>query len=246
MIERLMSNWRRWSSLVKLSVGLILGAVALTVVYTSLTGIPKAVLPSKSLFKPVSVEQSLALSRPELSSTDFVLRPVFALNRKSPIEPVAPLEQTSEPLESEVASEVVGTIDGVKLLGIFGSGEVAGIIIRLDTGKRERLVVGEAINGWTLQSVTPRGANFQSGAGTRANLGMVFAAREAISISEERSVLDEPSPSGPEESSADSVSGSGTEGASDAQNVVPQRVSFGSFYGGGTPSGDAKSSRGQE
>jgi hypothetical protein len=246
MIEGLMSNWRRWSDLAKLSAGLISGAVAITMVYTLLSGTPKAVLPSKSLFEPVSVEQSLTLSRPELSSTDFVSRPVFALNRKPPIEPAAEPVQTSELPESEVGSEVVGTIDGVKLLGIFGSGEVAGIIIRLDTGKRERLVVGEAVNGWTLQSVTSRGANFRSGAGARANLGMVFAAREAISISEERSVLDEPSRSGPGDSSVDSVSGSGAEGASDAQNVVPQRVSFGSFYGGGTPSGDAESSRGQQ
>ena len=246
MIEMLMGNWRRWPGLVKLSVGLIFGAVALTVVYTSLTGTPKAVLPSKSLFKPVSVEQSIALSRPEISSTDFVLRPVFALNRKPPIEPVAPPEQTPERLESEVASEVVGTIDGVKLLGIFGSGEVAGIIIRLDTGKRERLVVGEAVNGWTLQSVTSRGANFQSDAGTRANLAMVFAARETVSISEERSVLEEPVPSGPGDPNLDSAAGGvGAGGASDAQNATPQRVSFGSFYGG-APSGDAERSRGQQ
>ena len=29
-------------------------------------------------------------------------------------------------------------IDGVSLLGIFGSGEVAGVIIRLDNGERQR------------------------------------------------------------------------------------------------------------
>lgn len=245
MTDGLMSDWRRWPSSVKLSAGQILGAVALAVGYTSLTGAPQPVLPSSSLFEPVGVEQSLALSRPELSSVDFVSRPVFALNRKPAIEPVAQPEQSPESLETEVVSEVVGTIDGIKLLGIFGSGGVAGVIISLDTGERERLVVGEAVNGWTLQSVTSRGANFQSGAGMRANLGMVFAVREAISASEDPSVLDEPSPSKASGSSVDSESGSETAGASDAQNMAPQRVSFGSFYGGPS-SGDADSSRGQQ
>lgn len=239
-----MTNWRSRSGPVKLSLGLISGASALAVVYTLLTGTPVPLLPSKSLFEPVSVEQSLASSRPELSSTDFVARPIFALTRQPPVEPSALPEQTSKPPESEVASEVVGTIDGVKLLGIFGSGEVRGIIIRLDTGKRERLNVGEAVNGWTLQSVTPRGANFKSASGMRANLGMVFAVREAVLASEEQSGFDEIPLSGAGRSSADSASDSGAEGASNVRSAAPQRVSFGSFYGG-APSGNTESSRGQ-
>ena len=54
--------------------------------------------------------------------------------------------------------EVVAGIDGVSLLGIFGSGEVAGVIIRLDNGERQRLPVGEAVKGWTLQSLESRRA----------------------------------------------------------------------------------------
>jgi len=245
MIEGLTSNWRRRSGPVKLSLGLISGALALAVAYTLLTGTPKPVLPSTSLFEPVSVQQSLAFSRPELSSVDFVSRPVFALTRQPPIEPVAQPGQTSKPPEIEVASEAVGTIDGVKLLGIFGSGEVAGIIIRLDTGQRERVIVGEAVNGWILQSVTPRGANFQSASGMRANLGMVFATREAILAGEGGSGFDETPSSGARRSGSDSASDSGAQGVSDVQSAAPQRVSFGSFYGG-APSGDAESSRGQQ
>ena len=40
---------------------------------------------------------------------------------------------------------MVESIDGINLLGIFGSGEVAGAIIRLDNGERQRLLVGESI-----------------------------------------------------------------------------------------------------
>ena len=54
--------------------------------------------------------------------------------------------------------EVVEGIDGVSLLGIFGSGEVAGVIIRLDNGERQRLPVGESVKGWTLQSLESRRA----------------------------------------------------------------------------------------
>jgi len=54
------------------------------------------------------------------------------------------VSEEAEKASAEVApnDEIVGSIDGVSLLGIFGSGEVAGVIIRLDNGERQRLPVG--------------------------------------------------------------------------------------------------------
>ena len=62
----------------------------------------------------------------------------------------------------EASAEKVPQLKGLKLLGIFGVGEVGGIILRFD-GKQQRLVVGEDINGWTLQSMDAEGATLVSG-----------------------------------------------------------------------------------
>ena len=139
----------------------------MTAIYNLSAGSPKPILPSSALFEPVSVVQTLSSSRPELSSSDFVLRPVFALDRK-PRRP----DLLSENGAALVASEVdaVESIDGISLLGIFGSGEVAGAIIRLDNGERQRLMVGESIKGWTLGSIESRRALLQAVTGEEARL----------------------------------------------------------------------------
>jgi hypothetical protein len=46
----------------------------------------------------------------------------------------------------------VGKLKGVKLVGVFGSGERAGIIA-LVKDKKRRILVGESLDGWTLQSI---------------------------------------------------------------------------------------------
>ena len=144
------TSWRDWPKPLQLSASLIVGALGLTTVYTISAGTPTPVLPSSALFEPVSVAQTLSSSRPELSSSDFVLRPVFALDRK-PRRPDLLSENDAALVASE--ADAVESIDGINLLGIFGSGEVAGAIIRLDNGERQRLVVGESIKGWTLGSI---------------------------------------------------------------------------------------------
>jgi hypothetical protein len=45
-----------------------------------------------------------------------------------------------------------GELKGIKLVGVFGSGEHAGIIA-LVKDKKRRILVGESLEGWTLKSV---------------------------------------------------------------------------------------------
>ena len=125
----------------------------------------------------MSVLQTLSLSRPELSSSDFVLRPVFALDRK-PRRPDLLSENDAALVASE--ADAVESIDGINLLGIFGSGEVAGAIIRLDNGERQRMVVGESIKGWTLSSIESRRALLRAATGDEARLEMAYATDQSI------------------------------------------------------------------
>ena len=149
MTKGALASWRDWPKPLQLSASLIVGALGLTTVYTLSAGTPKPVLPASALFEPVSVAQILSSSRPELRSLDFVFRPVFALDRK-PRRPYLPLEKDAAVAALEADADLVESIDGISLLGIFGSGEVAGVIIRLDNGERQRLVVGESIKGLSL------------------------------------------------------------------------------------------------
>ena len=181
MTEGAWTSWRDWPKPLQLSASLIVGALGLTTVYTISAGTPTPVLPSSALFEPVSVVQTLSSSRPELSSSDFVLRPVFALDRK-PRRPDLLSENDAALVASEV--DAVESIDGINLLGIFGSGEVAGAIIRLDNGERQRLMVGESIKGWTLGSIESRRALLQAVTGEEARLEMAYATNQAILATE--------------------------------------------------------------
>lgn len=75
---------------------------------------------------------------------EIISRPLFWSSRR-PVDAVATvLESTSQP----------GGLQGVKLLGLFGSGDQAGIIA-LVKGQKRRILLGEAVEGWTLASITP-------------------------------------------------------------------------------------------
>jgi len=191
-----------------------------------LAGSPQPISPAKSLFAPVSVEQALlADSRPELSSFDFIFRPVFAMKRVPPAPPVVDDEQDAS-VEEPIADEVVEGIDGVSLLGIFGSGEVAGVIIRLDNGERQRLPVGETVKGWTLQSLESRRAMLSAANGQQAVLEMAFATDQtppeiATDVTEKAVV-----------SSSDSAEGQPAQqdSTADVAESVPESMSFDSMY----------------
>ena len=241
MTEGAWASWRDWPKPLQLSASLIVGALGLTAVYTLAAGSPKPVLPSSALFEPVSVAQTLSSSRPELSSFDFVLRPVFALDRQ-PRRPDLLSENDAALVASEADADVVESIDGINLLGIFGSGEVAGAIIHLDNGERQRLALGESIKGWTLSSIESRRVLLQAVTGEEARLEMAYATDQSILATEMEG-----------ESGSAIPQATATDGALNQNNDAPTqkaeparpptRMSFENIYGG-APKQDA--SRRQE
>jgi hypothetical protein len=241
MTEGAWASWRDWPKPLQLSASLIVGTLGLTTVYTLSAGSPKPVLPSSALFEPVSVAQTLSSSRPELSSFDFVLRPVFALDRK-PRRSDLLSENDAALVASQADADVVESIDGINLLGIFGSGEVAGAIIRLDNGERQRLVVGQSIKGWTLGSIESRRVLLQAVTGEEARLEMAYATDQSILATEMEG-----------ESGSAIPQATATDGALNQNNDAPTqkaeparpptRMSFENIYGG-APKQDA--SRRQE
>lgn len=239
MTEGAWTSWRDWPKPLQLSASLIVGALGLTTIYTISAGTPTPVLPSSALFEPVSVVQTLSSSRPELSSSDFVLRPVFALDRK-PRRPDLLSENDAALVASE--ADAVESIDGINLLGIFGSGEVAGAIIRLDNGERQRLLVGESIKGWRLGSIESRRALLQAATGEEARLEMTYATDQSILAIE---LEGESGSAIPQANAADGALTQNNREPTQKAELArpPARMSFENFYGG-APKQDA--SRGQE
>lgn len=88
------------------------------------------------VLSPVSVAAS--------ERNEIINRPLFWSSRR-PVEAVATV------VEPEAKA---GELKGVKLVGLFGSGERAGIIA-LVKDKKRRILLGDEIEGWTLKSVTP-------------------------------------------------------------------------------------------
>ncbi len=242
MTEGAWTSWRDWPKPLQLSASLIVGALGLTTVYTISAGTPTPVLPSSALFEPVSVVQTLSSSRPELSSSDFVLRPVFALDRK-PRRPDLLSENDAALVASE--ADAVESIDGINLLGIFGSGEVAGAIIRLDNGERQRLMVGESIKGWTLGSIESRRALLQAVTGEEARLEMAYATDQSILATEMEG-----------ESGSVIPHATATDGALSQNNDAPTqkaeparpptRMSFENIYGGAPTQDTSRRQEGNE
>ena len=241
MTEGAWASWRDWPKPLRLSAGLIVGALGLTAIYTLSAGSPKPILPSSALFEPVSVAQTLSSSRPEVNSFDFVLRPVFALDRK-PRRPDLPSENDLALAASEAEADVVESIDGINLLGIFGSGEVAGAIIRLDNGERQRLLVGESIKGWRLGSIESRRALLQAATGEEARLEMAYATDQSILATE---VEGESGSANPQANAAEGALTQNNREPTQKAELArpPARMSFENFHGG-APKQDA--SRGQE
>ena len=241
MTEGAVASWREWPKPLRLSASLIVGALGLTAIYTLSAGSPRPILPSRALFEPVSVAQTLSSSRPELNSFDFVLRPVFALDRK-PRRPDLPSENDLALAASEADADVVESIDGINLLGIFGSGEVAGAIIRLDNGERQRLLVGESIKGWRLGSIESRRALLQAATGEEARLEMAYATDQSILAIE---LEGESGSAIPQANAADGALTQNNREPTQKAELArpPARMSFENFYGG-APKQDA--SRRQE
>ena len=175
MAESHLKVWQRWPRLVQLSVGALIGATMIAGLYLTLVGIPRPVPPSVALFEPVDTQQVLAESRPELSSFDFIFRPLFSTLRRAPEPPPKADSSVSEDVTPAADVAAVSTMKGSRLLGIFGSGEVEGAIVRLDNGQRRRLSIGDKLDGWTLQSVSAREIRFVAESGEVADLDMILS-----------------------------------------------------------------------
>ena len=227
MINSTAVNWTRWPRLLQRTAAGLMVVILLALMYVLLAGSPKPMAPAKSLFAPVSVEQALSSSRPVLSSFDFIFRPVFAIKRVPPEMPIVDGQQDTS-IDELPLDEVVEGIDGVSLLGIFGSGEVAGVIIRLDNGDRQRLPVGESVKGWTLQSLGSRRAMLRAMNGQQAVLEMAFATdqtpADVMTSTAPAAVASSSNEVEPEPSQQDSTT--------DAADAVPQRITFDGIYGG--------------
>jgi hypothetical protein len=82
-------------------------------------------------------------------SEEVRARPLFWQSRR-------PSDDTEDEAETEAASEKVAAAElkDFKLQGVFGSGDTAGIIA-LVKKKKQRILLGEEVAGWQLESVSP-------------------------------------------------------------------------------------------
>ncbi|TDG15118.1 hypothetical protein E2F43_02460 [Seongchinamella unica] len=97
---------------------------------------------------------------PEMRA-QIAARPLFWPGRR-PLEAMSEAESVAQAQADSSEEQKPGKIDGVKLTGVFGSGDAAGIIV-LAKGKKRRVMVGEEVNGWELQSVEPTEALLSTG-----------------------------------------------------------------------------------
>lgn len=174
-----------WDTLLKNSEGRfrkILWVPAVAAVLSLLVffsaGAPDSKEPGAFLFNTPKLPAILAAAQKTPETSDFVDRPLLRSERRPPV----PVDAAPAPAAVVAEPEVqIEPIDGVALVGIFGSGDVKGIIVRLEDGQRERVVEGQALRGWTLDWVGPRQARFTGAGGSkRAELQMAFAEIKAL------------------------------------------------------------------
>lgn len=189
-----------------------------------LSGQTEADLPPESMFYLGAIDvggAELSMNRVD----HFSDRPLFSPSRRP--EELIDVNPAQEETLSGVPLE---KLDGWTLLGIFDSGEVRGAIIRLQDGTQRRLVLGQNIGGWILESLDARGARLKSPTGgARAVLNLDLAAvteqvSESAEVIEQNSEITEPPE--PQDSILETPdSDSGKEAA------PPRRRGFGEIYG---------------
>jgi hypothetical protein len=114
---------------------------------------PAAVLPAEDALRAAAADKLATITPAQ--SDEIRRRPLFWQNRR-------PLEKVASVAVSNEAPEEAGEIKGVKLVGVFGSGDSAGVIA-LVKGKKQRILQGDAVEGWTLESVEPDRAVLMTG-----------------------------------------------------------------------------------
>ena len=119
----------------------------------AITPSPDAVAPAEDALRFGSLQHGRVVVQGE--SDEIRARPLFWPSRRPQDAPDAETEAETETVAAE-------ELKGVKLQGVFGSGETAGVIT-LVKGKKQRILLGEQLQGWTLDSVSPNRVMLTSG-----------------------------------------------------------------------------------
>lgn len=166
---------RRVEAVVLLVLALLVLQLLWGLVRFILPGTADPVVPNAESLQVTSLLGAAEVSAEERE--EITRRPLFWDGRT----PVAVAAQAAAGAEAKPAEQKLASLDGVKLAGIFGAGQEAGIIV-INKGKKQRLSVGQDINGWTLDSVDPTLAVLSSGgrqAQLKLELGVPAATQKA-------------------------------------------------------------------
>ena len=117
-------------------------------------------------------EESISGPQTAQASLDFIFRPLFRPSRKPPAQkesaPTVAVQQTTEVAPMKILS-------GYSLLGVFASGETSGAIVSTTEGQRQRVYVGDQLDGWRLQRTSLRAAYFENAAGAEEAIELAVA-----------------------------------------------------------------------
>ena len=167
---------RRLELLLLLLLALLLLLVVYGVLRLALLSAPATVLPAADTLEVGNIAPRF---QPDAAdSSEIRSRPLFWPGRR-PQEAVAASPEEPEKANSE--------LKGVKLVGVFGAGDSAGIIVQGKNGQ-QRLLVGEKVDGWTLKSVGPNEVSFRSKGETKT-LVLKQQAIDAPAPGEEQDVV---------------------------------------------------------
>lgn len=132
-------------------------------------------------------------SRGGEDSLDFIFRPLFLADRRPPERVVdAPTSADNE----VVVPADTPALDSYTLVGIFSSGDLAGVILKDAQEQQFRLYTGESLEGWRLTGTALRAATFKDSAGLTGTLELSVASSlpAPVAVLEQRSDEIEVSP----------------------------------------------------
>jgi hypothetical protein len=143
---RVTSDPLRTERRIELAVVLLAVVLGLQLLYSGarvkMLSLPDAVMPARDALLVGDLYPMDSITSEQ--SDELLARPLFWEGRR----PRA-VEDTGARRNKDQAA---GQLKNVRLQGVFGAGETAGVIIRIKDQQR-RVMVGEEINGWTVESV---------------------------------------------------------------------------------------------
>jgi len=105
-------------------------------------------------------------------SLDFIFRPLFLAGRRPP-ETMVVVPAVVDADSTKQADRVA--LDSYAVVGIFSSGDLAGVIITDTQDQQSRLYIGDNLEGWRLSGTSLRTAYFDNDAGQVASLELTVA-----------------------------------------------------------------------